>query len=279
MPREPPISYEEFVKQQLNKKIPTEIRILKMSDELMKPNETAVSMYTSESDDELIFTEDEQIYPRVSMVQPTSGSEKGMPGWFFNSMSNESVKEIRCVVLRNSLGRVMFDPDRSKARTLCGSDDRVEPNIRYVPEDMIPMASSCVGCEYEPRGYADSEKKTCVRTMHLYCVDLDTGMPFVLPCKSTSMTPAINFLKPLQFRKKRDGLRLFNYEVKLDNLGGYDDNGNPKAIQKKGNKYFVPRFTLIGINKEANFDEMLKQSMRAKMDETTPDEPAMEEGI
>jgi len=121
-------------------------------------------------------------------------------GLFTSSLGGQKEK-IRCVILRGRPSRVYwpekFDPTEENPTPICKSNDGIRPS-QDIEE---PKNDKCADCPYAQWG-KDSEKPKCALVYNLLCLDMETGIPFIISAKRTSLKPLRAYLTKFYFSQK-----------------------------------------------------------------------------
>ena len=108
---------------------------------------------------------------------------------------------IHCVILRGRPSRVYwpekFDPTEENPVPICKSND----GINHSKDIENPKNSKCKTCPYTQWG-KDNEKPKCARVYNLLCLDMETGIPFIISAKRTSLKPLRGYLTKFYFSQK-----------------------------------------------------------------------------
>jgi len=203
--------------------------------------------------------EEDQVMPRLVLVQPTSKMEGA--GKFHYTLTGELFDEVECVIFNNVRGRVMFDPDLSKMMSICGSNDRLIPSDRF--ED--PKAPRCIECNYHRRGYfeevivgKEKVKQICQETQTLRAIFVDTLMPFLFVGRRSSLLPINTWLSEMQFECAKNQRGLHCFPIKLTSM----------VPTKASNKYYVPVITKQGMIEKEEFNTMMQKYANYDVDKT-----------
>jgi len=117
-------------------------------------------------------------------------------GWFTSSLG-EQKETLRCVILRGRASRVYwppYNPNEENPTPICKSNDAIRPS----PDVENPLSKECAVCPYAQ--WQEGKKPECALVYNLLCLDLDTGIPFVISAKRTSLKPLRNYLTRFKFR-------------------------------------------------------------------------------
>lgn len=121
-------------------------------------------------------------------------------GYFTSSLGGQKEK-IRCVILRGRPSRVYwpekFDPTEENPTPICKSNDAIAPS----PDVERPKSKECATCPYAQWG-ENKEKPKCALVYNLLCLDMETGIPFVISAKRTSLKPLRAYLTKFMFSQK-----------------------------------------------------------------------------
>ena len=117
-------------------------------------------------------------------------------GWFTSSLG-EQKEVLRCVILRGRASRVYWPPynPNEEPTPICKSNDAIRP----APDIPNPLSKECATCPYAQWG-EKGERPECALVYNLLCLDLDTGIPFIISAKRTSLKPLRNYLTRFRFR-------------------------------------------------------------------------------
>lgn len=194
--------------------------------------------------------EEDQVMPRLILLQPTSKIEGA--GKFYLSLTGELFETVECVVFSNARGRVMFDPDMTAERSICGSDDRIVPSLRYEK----PQADRCANCSYSNRNYKTQVMvggrqvdQYCSETQTLRCMFVDSLYPFLFVGRRTSLMPVNEFLSIQQFECAKHQKPLCCFPIRLHSA----------LVSKNMRKYYIPRIERLGMIEREEFIAMMNK--------------------
>jgi len=108
-------------------------------------------------------------------------------GWFTSSLG-EQKEVLRCVILRGRPSRVYWPPYNP-------NEENPTPICKDVEN---PLSKECAVCPYAQ--WQEGKKPECALVYNLLCLDLDSGIPFVISAKRTSLKPLRNYLTRFKFR-------------------------------------------------------------------------------
>jgi len=136
---------------------------------------------------------------------PQTRDDKSLKEGLFTSSLGGQKEKLRCVLLRVRPSRVYwpdFDPSEENPVPICKSNDARTP-AKDIEE---PMAPSCMGCPYSlwnDKAKTPREKKPkCALVWNLLCLDMETGIPFVIAAKRTSIKPFRNYLTRFRLTRR-----------------------------------------------------------------------------
>jgi len=126
------------------------------------------------------------IFPRIRLVQPTSKTDNGKPGDFVNDLTGEVFRERRLHVVRYYPGQALWDDESDVP--ICVSRDGKVPD----PSIETPFAESCETCAKSQ--WIDNKPPDCAKTYSFVVIDLESGMPCTLQVSRTSAQAAKKIL-------------------------------------------------------------------------------------
>jgi hypothetical protein len=139
---------------------------------------------------------EDQILPRIQIVQPTSKFQDATAGTFRCNLDGEAFHEIRCVPIFFRKGMVLWSQTQGED-PLCKSDNGIVPS----PDLEQPYCTEChrrVGnrlipvCNYAKWSVRESRREPpqCSKTYTLMCLDLGRDeAPFLVSLHGTSVKP------------------------------------------------------------------------------------------
>jgi len=163
------------------------------------------------------------------LVQFMSKTEGAIPGTLRNRRTGEHFKELRVVPVKYWQGRVLFPPGNDfTAKPMCKSFNGVEP---IQGENLVPQSPKCITCDFGPRSWKNNKTPPrCKETYRWLMIDVESGLPFFLTVKGTSIKATkqvINALKEycIKARIKGDNRNLYDFVLTLKPLYETSKNG------------------------------------------------------
>ncbi len=213
------------------------------------------------------------ITPTCSIVQPTSGSERGEAGTYWWS-SGINAATFEAVVLHLNFTRTLWAPKASGMSTpVCRSADRVKGWTRLPQvvaskkpdkEDATPIEDAldldCNGCEHFEDDSYGSGDWLCTKGQTLLLYSHEQG-PFVFYVKGTAVGPVKRaIISPALLRDKQG---------KLVNLCGTLWTWGLSMTENDKGKFYVPTLAIsevLGLAEIAEYETMAAE-MRGNVSE------------
>lgn len=240
----------------------------------------ALTNYKSESGIQL--GAEDIIMPRLSLIQNTNQDSKNNKdaGTYYFQLTDEVFETVNVILFKNTLGRIMFDPDRAKAQAICGSSDRIDPSARFDP----PQANHCNECKFSrPRfveevdiGAGVKKPKTCDDTIPVIGCFEDTLMPFLFTAKRTAATVMREFLSSIAFQINLTNVARKVKQLPLISLHNYVVGLSSKLVTKKGNSYYIPQMKIVKRVEDESFNAIFEGVKNYDFDRTFESEQEKE---
>lgn len=188
--------------------------------------------------------ESDVLTPACSIVQPTSGSERGKPGTYWWS-SGENAEAFNAVVLQINFTRTLWAPKATGANApICRSPDR-ELGMTTVPSQILGEAAAksqgmedgdmayipCEHCKHfkdEPWGGGDY---LCTKGSTLLLFNKEHG-PFVFYVKGTAVGPVKRAIISPAILRRKQGQPL--------NLCGTEWRWSLALTENDKGKFYIP---------------------------------------
>lgn len=175
------------------------------------------------------FDKADLVMPRYRLVQGTS---KDIPdknkrlGHWWNQVEAISTPTLKAVVLRFKHSRVFFEPGNFTGDSVqCQSNDGRVPVARFSGV----FAQTCENCPNANWG-DNGEKPLCSMGYTFLCVDVASGMPFMMTWSGTAVKLARQFITAMIGKKRPSYSLVCTFESKY--------------IEEERGSWYVPTFAI-----------------------------------
>ena len=218
------------------------------------------------------------IMPRLSLIQNTNQDSRNNKdaGTYYFQLTNEVFETVNVILFKNTLGRIMFDPDRAKAMAICGSNDRIDPSNRFEK----PQADHCNQCRFSRPRYVEQvdigsgvmKPKACDETIPVIGCFEDSMMPFQFTAKRTAATVMREFLSAISFQVNLANVSRKIKKLPLISLHNYVVGLSSKLVTKKGNSYYIPQMKIVKKVEDESFNAIFEGIKNYDFDRTFENE-------
>jgi len=221
-------------------------------------------------------TEDMRIAVRTFNLSRLDNNGEPIPkNAFFDTVTEESTKKVRCVLLglKKTHQWAVYDETDKRNRTICRSADRkvglAQVSEYGLTEGAERPCDKCPNAKWET-GDDGKRKRDCSTVYNLIAIDLDTGLPFVIRFKKTSERAIKTHLQKHHIGRRVVGGKVSNYPLfvfeasitlKMDEGGNYAipiiERGDvlPKAQIQQMAEYARPAMEMLEADLE-RFEDM-----------------------